>query len=209
MNKSQTPRQDRRSELLATGRRLFASRPYDALSIDDIAAEAGVAKGLLYYYFGNKRGYYLAVVEYAAAELRGLARPDPGLPPAERLRRTLDAYIAFAARHPGAYRGLTHAGVGADDEVRAVHDRERAVLLELIARETVGMPPRPAARTALEGWLSAVEGATLDWLAHRDLEAEQLRELLIASLAGALTAATLVDPEVDLDLGAFRVESRS
>jgi AcrR family transcriptional regulator len=29
-----------------------------------------VAKGLLFYYFGSKRGYYVAVVEAAAAELR-------------------------------------------------------------------------------------------------------------------------------------------
>jgi AcrR family transcriptional regulator len=208
LNKSQIPRRDRRAELLAIGRRLFAARPYDALSIDELAAEAGVAKGLLYYYFGSKRGYYLAVVEDAASELRGLASPDPGLPPAERLRRTLDAYIAFAGRHPEAYRALTHAGVGADGEVRAVHDRERAVLLELIAAETVGMPPPAAARTMLEGWLSLVEGATLDWLEHRDLEPAQVRELLVGALAGAMAAAAAVDPGLELDFSPFGVESR-
>ena len=65
---------DRRAELLAIGRRLFASHAYDELSIDELAARAGVAKGLLYYYFGSKRGYYVAVVEAAAAELRPMSR---------------------------------------------------------------------------------------------------------------------------------------
>jgi AcrR family transcriptional regulator len=186
-------REGRRAELLQIGRRLFSERPYDELSIDILAREAGISKGLLYYYFGSKRGYYLAVIEDAAAELRSLAAPDESLSPEERIRRTLDAYIASAGRYPDVFRAVTHAGVGADSEVRAIHDRERAALLELIAGETVGSPPAPAARTALEGWLSFVEGATLDWLEHRDLPAERLRDLLIEALAGSLAAARTVE----------------
>jgi AcrR family transcriptional regulator len=189
LNKVQTPESGRREHLLEIGRRLFSERPYDELSIDVLAREAGISKGLLYYYFGSKRGYYLAVIEAAAAELRALASPDEGLSPDERIRRTLDAYIASAERYPDVFRAVTHAGVGADTEVRAIHDRERAALLELIAGETVGSPPPPAARTALEGWLSFVEGATLDWLVHRDLSGEQLRDLLVEALAGSLAAA--------------------
>ncbi|MEU0988589.1 helix-turn-helix domain-containing protein [Streptomyces sp. NPDC005953] len=59
----------RRTELLAIGRTLFARTSYDALSMDDIARSTGVAKGLLYYYFGSKRGYYLAVIEDSVADL--------------------------------------------------------------------------------------------------------------------------------------------
>jgi AcrR family transcriptional regulator len=183
----------RRGELLRIGRRLFSERPYDELSIDLLAREAGISKGLLYYYFGSKRGYYLAVIEEAAAELRSLAAPGEALSPEERIRRTLDSYIASAERYPDVFRAVTHAGVGADSEVRAIHDRERTALLDLIAGETVGSPPAPAARTALEGWLSFVEGATLDWLEHRDLSAGRLRDLLIEALAGSLAAARAVD----------------
>jgi AcrR family transcriptional regulator len=193
LNKVQTSDGGRRARLLEIGRRLFSERPYDELSIDVLAREAGISKGLLYYYFGSKRGYYLAVIEAAAAELRALAGPDEQLSPDQRIRRTLDAYISSAERYPDVFRAVTHAGVGADAEVRAIHDRERAALLELIAGETVGSPPPPAARTALEGWLSFVEGATLDWLEHRDLSAEQLRELLIEALAGSLAAAVTAE----------------
>ena len=48
MSTNPAPAPERREELLAAGLRLFSDRPYDELGIDDIAAEAGVAKGLLY-----------------------------------------------------------------------------------------------------------------------------------------------------------------
>ena len=59
----------RRAELITIGRKLFADTSYDALSMDDIAKQAGVAKGLIYYYFKSKRGYYLAIIEDSVAEL--------------------------------------------------------------------------------------------------------------------------------------------
>ena len=46
---------DRREQLLDLGLKLFASRSYEEVAIDDIAREAGISKGLLYHYFGRKR----------------------------------------------------------------------------------------------------------------------------------------------------------
>ena len=60
---------ERRAQLLELGLRLFGDRSYDDVSIDDIAREAGVSKGLLYHYFGSKRVFYAACVEHAAASL--------------------------------------------------------------------------------------------------------------------------------------------
>ena len=97
---------ERREDLLAAGLRLFSDRPYDELAIDDIAAEAGVAKGLLYYYFGSKRGFYVAIVQAAARELGARLDPDHSLPPAERLRRALDAYLVYVEEHSAGYRTL-------------------------------------------------------------------------------------------------------
>ncbi len=198
------PTLDRRAELLAIGRQLFARHAYDELSIDDVAAAAGVAKGLLYYYFKSKRGFYLATIRAEADELLELAQPDPALPPAERLRRTLDAYLAFVDEASERFRALHLAGLGSDPEVRAIRDRDRAEFLRLIATGVAHQPePSPALRAALEGWLSFIEGASLDWLDHRDLDAEQLRELLVAALAGSLQAALAVDPTLEIDFSVF------
>ena len=59
----------RRRQLLALGTALFGSRPYDEVSIDEVARTAGISKGLLYHYFPTKRDFYVATVREAAAEL--------------------------------------------------------------------------------------------------------------------------------------------
>jgi AcrR family transcriptional regulator len=191
---------DRRTELLAIGRRLFSGRAYDELSIDDIAAEAGVAKGLLYYYFGSKRGFYVAVIEQAAVELRRRVEIDAELPAAERLARGLDAYLSYVEDSPEGYRALMAGGVGADPQVRAVVSREREAFLALIVEELAQGRPAPAAlRIALEGWFSFIEGACLEWLDGGGLDRDALRSLLLHALAGALGAASAAGSGIPID----------
>jgi AcrR family transcriptional regulator len=161
-----------------------------------------VAKGLLYYYFGSKRGFYVAIVQAAARELGERLDPDHSLAPAERLRRALDAYLVYVEEHSAGYRTLLAGGLGSDPEVRAIRDGQRAFVMRLIL-DGIGQPsdPAPALRAALEGWLSFVEGVSLDWLLRRDLERDEVRGLLIAALGGALAAALAADPSLDVDPG--------
>src|SRR5947209_14590283 len=53
---------ERRRQILACARRLFSERNYASVSTTEIAAEAGVARGLLHHYFGTKRDLYVEVV---------------------------------------------------------------------------------------------------------------------------------------------------
>jgi AcrR family transcriptional regulator len=189
------PAQDRRSELLGIGRALFSTRAYDELSIDQIAAQAGVATGLIYYYFGSKRGYYLAVIEEAAGELRRRVEQDATRPAAERLARGLDAYLGYVEDNPEGYRTLMAGGIGADDEVRAIVARERRRFLALIVEELAADPEAtPALPIALEGWFSFIEGACLEWLDRGGLDRDAVRNLLLQTLAGALGAAAAASP---------------
>jgi AcrR family transcriptional regulator len=190
------PRTDRRERLIALGIELFSRHAYDELSMDEIAAEAGVVKGVLYYYFGSKRGYYVAAVSAAAAELRGQWDVAGGASPLERVRAGLGAYIAYAGEHAAGYRTLMAGGVGSDPEVRAILQAERDLVIARVV-EGLGLRKTPAAlRVGLEGWMSAMEGATLAWLDKRDLKPDQLRELLLGMLGGALAAASAMDPKV-------------
>ena len=80
---------ERRSQLLDLGVRLLASRSLDELSIDLLAEEAGISRGLLYHYFGNKHAFHEAVVRRAADDLIAQTAPpvdgDPLERPAERV----------------------------------------------------------------------------------------------------------------------------
>ena len=54
---------ERREQLLDIGRRLFAARGLDGTSIEEIAAQAGVSKPVVYEHFGGKEGLYAVVVD--------------------------------------------------------------------------------------------------------------------------------------------------
>ncbi|MBW5424262.1 TetR family transcriptional regulator [Streptomyces sp. BG9H] len=199
MNNSQQRGTDRsaarRAELITIGRKLFADTSYDALSMDDIAKQAGVAKGLIYYYFKSKRGYYLAIIEDSVADLVARAGRHDDLPPADRVQRTIDGYLRYAEHHQAAYRAIISGGVGFDAEVQAIRDGVREAVIATIAEVTYGRKDIPRlARTALLGWLCSVEGVTLDWIGHRALERETVRDLLVRTLGDTLRVIEEFEP---------------
>jgi AcrR family transcriptional regulator len=60
---------ERREQLLDVGRALFAEKGFEATSIEEIAARAGVSKPVVYEHFGGKEGLYAVVVD---REMSGL-----------------------------------------------------------------------------------------------------------------------------------------
>jgi len=89
-----------RERLLAAARRLFADRGVRAVTMSDLAREAGVAKGTVFHRFGDRAGLALALLDEAerALQERLLHGPPPlgpGAPPHERLRAFLAALAAF------------------------------------------------------------------------------------------------------------------
>ncbi|MFF9361114.1 TetR/AcrR family transcriptional regulator [Streptomyces griseoluteus] len=185
----------RRAELLAVGRTLFADTSYDALSMDDIARQAHVAKGLIYYYFRSKRGYYLALVQDSVAELVAFAASGAELPAVDRLQRTIDGYLRFAEHHQAAYRTIVSGGVGFDAEVQAIRDGVREAIVATIADGAYGRADiGPLARTGLFSWVCSVEGTTLDWIGRPELTRAALGELLVKTLGGTLRAIEELDP---------------
>src|SRR4051812_24682389 len=85
----------RREQLLAAGAELLGRRPYDQVSIEEIAAAAGVSKGLLYHYFPTKKDFVVAALRRGERELEELTALDPGLPPPEQLSAGLDHFLDF------------------------------------------------------------------------------------------------------------------
>src|SRR3989442_857840 len=59
----------RREQLIAIGRQLFAERGVDATSVEEVASRANVSKPVVYEHFGGKEGLYAVVVD---REMRAL-----------------------------------------------------------------------------------------------------------------------------------------
>lgn len=89
-----------RAKILAAAARLFERDGVAAVSMDQIAAEAGVGKGTLFRRFGDKSGLAAALIdererELQAAMLSGPPPLGPGAPPSERLLAFFAAYSDF------------------------------------------------------------------------------------------------------------------
>ena len=84
-------RADRMEQTLEVAHVLFAARGFAAVTMDDIAAEVGVTKPLLYNYFGNKERLYVACMERAGdalfATIEETVRPSANPGDAAQRRR--------------------------------------------------------------------------------------------------------------------------
>jgi AcrR family transcriptional regulator len=180
----------RREQLVALGVEMFSERPFDEVSIDDIAAAAGISKGLLYHYFPSKRDFYVAVVRHSAEELQEVTETDAALPALERLSAGLDRYLEYVDTHARGYATVLRAGIGFDPEVASVVEGVRAAMADRILEDLpLGSPPPAAVRIAVRGWVGFAEAASLEWLERRELGRDELRDLLIRALTGAVEAA--------------------
>lgn len=70
--------QARRKQILETSAEMFASRGYDATSLDDIAKSVGVSRGVIFYYFEGKRAIGEQVVKQCLSEYGAYVRDRVG-----------------------------------------------------------------------------------------------------------------------------------
>jgi AcrR family transcriptional regulator len=186
---------ERRTQLVELGIRLFSTHSYDDISIDDVAEAAGISKGLLYHYFQGKREFYVEVIREASLQLRRLTEPDPKLPPVARLRAAIDAHLNFVQEHGPVYRAIYRSGVAIAPEVSAILEEHREVVMQYFLRDLHVTKPSPVLRAALRAWIAMVEGAGLDFITHPEVGRDALRDLMIAGYAAMLAKAGNLDPK--------------
>jgi AcrR family transcriptional regulator len=179
---------ERRRQILAAARRLFASRNYGAVSTGDIAGEAGVTRGLVHHYFGGKRELYIEVV-------RSILRLPPGMfaaeiaagDPESALGAAVDRWLDVAERNRGMLLAIHGAqGFGRDAEIEAVFDeaRERTAdrVIEILRPGEAPDAAPAELRATVRAYAGFVEAATFDWLRGGPLSRAQLHELLVGGL---------------------------
>lgn len=177
---------ERREQLLDLGVRLFARRSLDELSVDVMAQEAGISRGLLYHYFGDKLGFREAVVRRAAADLIAQTAPPESGDPAERLMISMTAYLDWVEVNREGYLSLLR-GAASDETLREVYDDARHALTDRIftSDDTGLLPDTPVVRLLVRGWAALAEELVLSWVAD---PGEVTRHKLIELLAGSLPA---------------------
>src|ERR1700710_2071148 len=92
---------DRRSQLVALGVESLVELPLHSLSIEQLAAKAGVSRALLFHYFGSKQGLHREVVSVARDSMLRASEPSQGLAPLDRLHDTLTRIVRFVREHRG------------------------------------------------------------------------------------------------------------
>src|SRR5215207_8006218 len=96
----------RRGQLVAIGLRKFVERPVQDLSLDEVAAEAGVSRGLLFHYFPTKTDYHRAVVEAARRRVARNVSPDDGVSGEAAVRQVVERFLDQVARRRDSYVAL-------------------------------------------------------------------------------------------------------
>jgi len=189
--------QARREQLLELGTQLLATHQLEDLTIDLLAEEARISRGLLYHYFTSKQEFQRAVIERAAQELIRATAPIESPDPLARLLGSMEAYVDYVSTNLTGYRSLTQAAHGGDPVIAALYADARTELLDRMfiaaegnAVEQLGFADTPAMRLVVDGWMSMAETMVTAWAEDdRGLGREQMLAMLLAALPAMLAAS--------------------
>ncbi len=111
---------ERRQQILAQARDVFAKRGYHAAKIDDIVAAAGVARGTFYLYFEDKRAIFEEIVDATFGRLGSaivrVDTEDPGRPVADQIIENIRRIVHTLLEDPATTKILLSDAVGLDPD---------------------------------------------------------------------------------------------
>lgn len=192
------PRAERERQILDVAGRTFATCGYHAASMDEIAAQAGVSKPMVYAYFRSKEALYLAYIERAGGELlermRLAAAQD--LEPEERIRAGIDELFRFVDEHRHGWTVLYTEAAARGGAVAEGVASMRARLADgvcQVLREVAAASGRgELSPTSLEGLAHASVGAGESlanwWLARESVDRETVADWLFRLTRAGLAA---------------------
>jgi AcrR family transcriptional regulator len=122
VSKSRKSRGERRDQILACARDLFAEKGYHAVTVDDIAARVEVARGTIYLYFADKRAVFEAIVDDFFAHITGSIRSidlESEAPPLAQLRANMTRLAQLALDEPATMKIVIRDTAGVDPDFDA------------------------------------------------------------------------------------------
>jgi AcrR family transcriptional regulator len=193
--RTRLPRADRMEQTLGVARSLFAERGYSAVTMDEVAAEVGVTKPLLYNYFGNKERLYIACMERGGDALSATVASavEATSTPADALRAGVQAFFSFLDSDRAAWAVLFDETLPRGGKIAERVADYRGQILGLISAAMLAqIPPRRrrAARVEVEALsvtlLGAAEALARWWLRTEAVSAQEAAELLISTIEPGL-----------------------
>ncbi|MFD9500772.1 TetR/AcrR family transcriptional regulator [Streptomyces sp. NPDC060035] len=189
---------ERRQQLIGVALELFSHRSPDDVSIDEIAAAAGISRPLVYHYFPGKQSLYEAALGRAADELAGRFLEAHEGPLGARLLRVMGRFFDFVEEHGPGFAALMRGGpAGGSSTADALIDGVRQAAYEqIIAHLGVSGPPPARLELVVRSWVSLAESTALLWLDGRRIPRAELELQLVHDFAALAAVSAAYDQEM-------------
>jgi AcrR family transcriptional regulator len=186
---------DRERAILVTAERLLAELPFTEISVDDLAAGAGISRPTFYFYFPSKEAVLLTLLDRVVEEARSKRGDVLGQlvdDPQRAWRDALDAiYQTFKAHKPVTVAAAELAGTS-----RAVRALWQDVMETFVAETTMAIEAERERGAAPDGPPARQLAIALNWMNERTIHSS------IASQQPALDDDDVLDVLADIWLKA-------
>ncbi|WP_405873509.1 MULTISPECIES: TetR/AcrR family transcriptional regulator [unclassified Streptomyces] len=189
--------EERRQQLIGVALELFSQRSPDDVSIDEIAAAAGISRPLVYHYFPGKLSLYEAALRRAAQDLAGrFDEPQEG-PLGDRLRRVMRRFFDFVDDHGPGFAALMRGGpaVGSSATNALIDSVRQAAYVQIVSHLGVEDPPARL-EMVVRSWISLAESTALLWLDGRRIPRAELEAQLVHDFAALAAVSAAYDEEM-------------
>lgn len=194
--------EERRQQLIGVALELFSHRSPDDVSIDEIAAAAGISRPLVYHYFPGKLSLYEAALRRAADELaQRFVEPQEG-PLGARLVRVMGRFFAFVDDHGPGFSALMRGGpaVGSNRTNAMIDEVRQAAYEQILTHIGIEKPPARL-ELVVRSWVSLAESTALIWLEGRKIPRAELELQLVHDFAALAAVSAAYDGEMAGILG--------
>ncbi|WP_327298026.1 MULTISPECIES: TetR/AcrR family transcriptional regulator [unclassified Streptomyces] len=189
--------EERRQQLISVALELFSHRSPDDVSIDEIAAAAGISRPLVYHYFPGKQSLYEAALRRAADELaERFVEPREG-PLGARLLRVMERFFDFVEEHGPGFAALMRGGpaVGSTTTNAMIDEVRTTAYLQILSHLDVQEPPARL-QLVVRSWVSLAESTALIWLDGRSIPRSELELQLVHDFAALAAVSAAYDTEM-------------
>ncbi len=186
--------EERRAQLIALGTEMLADRPLEQVSVEDIADQAGVSRGLLFHYFSSKQDFHLAVVREASRTMLERTAPDLSLDPYQILRDSIANYVDYVTENRETFISLLRGSATGDPDMREVFEQTRTTMADRTVANLykLNVEASPTTELAVRGWIAFVEEATISWLRDPRVSRDELIDLNVSALPAVALAPSMI-----------------